>query len=91
MKKVRSPELQARLERLAAMPDEEIDLSDIPETTEEMWLTARRPGLDRSGKQPVTIRLDADVVAWFKDHAREGGYQTEINRVLRRHVAEARG
>jgi len=29
------------------------------------------------------------VLAWFKDHASGGGYQTEINRVLRRHVAEA--
>ena len=37
----------------------------------------------------MTIRLDADVIAWFKDHAADGGYQTEINRVLRRHVAEA--
>lgn len=91
MKKELSAELQAQLERLAAMPDEEIDLSDIPETTEEMWRTARRPGLERAGKQPVTLALDADVVAWFKDHARDGGYQTEINRVLRRHVAEARG
>jgi uncharacterized protein (DUF4415 family) len=34
----------------------------------------------------VTIRLDADVLAWFKQHAADGRYQTEINRVLRRHV-----
>lgn len=40
-------------------------------------------------KQPVTLRLDADIVAWFKEHAPGGGYQTAINRVLRRHVAEA--
>jgi uncharacterized protein (DUF4415 family) len=37
----------------------------------------------------VTIRIDADVLAWFKEHAEGRGYQTEINRVLRRHVAEA--
>lgn len=38
----------------------------------------------------MTLRLDADIVRWFKDHARTGGYQTEINRVLRRHIAHAR-
>jgi uncharacterized protein (DUF4415 family) len=77
----------AQLARLAAMRDEDIDLSDIPETTDEQW-AQRRPGLYRPNKQTVTIRLDADVVAWFKDHADWRGYQTEINRVLRRHVAE---
>lgn len=89
--KVRSPELQAQLERLAAMADEDIDLSDIPEIPEEAWLNARRPGLYKARKTPVTLRLDADVVDWFKAHAQERGYQTEINSVLRRHVAEAEG
>lgn len=38
-------------------------------------------------KQQLTLRLDADVVAWFKDHAPKGhGYQTNINRALREHV-----
>ncbi len=37
-------------------------------------------------KKPVTLRLDLDVVEWFKGHAPVGGYQTEINRVLRRYV-----
>jgi len=37
----------------------------------------------------MTIRLDADVVTWFKEHSEGRGYQTEINRVLRRHVADA--
>ncbi len=40
-------------------------------------------------KKAVTLRLDLDVVEWFKRHAPEGGYQTEINRVLRRYVAGA--
>lgn len=90
-KKVLSPGLQEQLDRLAAMPDEKIDTADIPEAPPEAWVHARRPGLYRPVKKPVTLRLDADVVAWFKDHAREGGYQTEINRVLRRYVAQARG
>jgi uncharacterized protein (DUF4415 family) len=68
------------------MPDEDIDTSDIPEMTDEQWANARR--LTRPLKQPVTIRLDADVVEWFKRHAGDGPYQTEINRVLRKHVAE---
>lgn len=88
-KKTHSPELQAQLERLAAMPDAAIDLADIPEAPARAWKYARRPGLYRPVKKPVTLRLDADVVAWFKDHARNGGYQTEINQVLRRHVARA--
>ena len=37
----------------------------------------------------VTLRLDMDLVEWFKTHAPDGGYQTEINRVLRRYVAGA--
>lgn len=32
-------------------------------------------------KKPVTLRLDADVIAWFKAQGR--GYQTRINRALR--------
>jgi uncharacterized protein (DUF4415 family) len=39
-----------------------------------------------SVKRSVTIRLDTDVLAWFKLHAANGRYQTEINRILRRHV-----
>ena len=39
-------------------------------------------------KTPVTIRLDAFVVDWFRDHARDGRYQTEINTVLRTYVLD---
>jgi len=88
-RKTLDPELQAQLERLAALPDDEIDTADIPEAPAENWAYARRPGLYRPIKKPVTLRLDTDVVTWFKDHAPDGGYQTEINKVLRRHVAQA--
>src|SRR3546814_7434058 len=60
------------------------------ETPPEAWLHARRPGLYKPVKKPVTLRLDADVVAWFKDHAEGRGYQTEINRVLRLYITETR-
>jgi uncharacterized protein (DUF4415 family) len=39
-------------------------------------------------KKPVTLRLDADVLAWFKKQGR--GYQTRINRALRKAMAEER-
>lgn len=82
-------EITAQIERLAAKPDSEIDTADIPEVLEQNWALAKRPGLYRPVKQPVTLRLDADVIRWFKDQAVAGGYQTEINRVLRNHVAIA--
>jgi uncharacterized protein (DUF4415 family) len=88
-KKTLSPEQVERLDKLAAMPDDEIDLSDIPAITDEMWARAFRPGLHRPVKRPVTIRLDAEVVDWFKAHAGDQPYQTEINRVLRRHVQQS--
>ena len=83
------PELQNQLDRLAELPDDQIDTSDIPEAPDEAWQHARRPGLYRPLKKPVTLRLDADVVTWFKEHAHDHGYQTEINRVLRRYVSDA--
>jgi uncharacterized protein (DUF4415 family) len=83
-----TPEQLEQLAKLAAMRDEDIDLSDIPELTEEQLSRGFRPGLHRPIKMPVTIRLDADVVGWFKEHAGDKPYQTEINRVLRQHVAK---
>jgi uncharacterized protein (DUF4415 family) len=88
-KKTLSFEQIERLEKLAAMPDDEIDTSDIPEITDEQWAEAKRHNFYRPMKRPVTIRLDVDVVSWFKDHAGDKPYQSEINRVLRRHVAAA--
>jgi uncharacterized protein (DUF4415 family) len=84
-----SREEREQLAKLAELPDEQIDTADIPEAPEEHWVDARRGGLYRPVKKSVTLRLDADVVSWFKEHAPAGGYQTAINRVLRRHVAEA--
>jgi uncharacterized protein (DUF4415 family) len=39
-------------------------------------------------KKPVTLRLDADVLAWFKK--RGPGYQTRINRALRKVMTEGK-
>jgi len=71
--------------RIAAMPDEDIDLTDMPEVLD--WSKAERGKLYRPVKQQLTLRLDADVVHWFKTHAHGGGYQTRINRALRDYVA----
>jgi uncharacterized protein (DUF4415 family) len=73
---------------VAALPDAEIETADIPEAAAENRIDARHGGLYRPVKQPVTIRLDADALAWFKEHAPSGTYQTEINRVPRHHAVE---
>ncbi|PTW44215.1 uncharacterized protein (DUF4415 family) [Sphingomonas faeni] len=88
-KKALGPELQDQLDRLAALPDDQINTADIPEVTAEAWQHAKRPALYRPIKKPVTLRLDADIVTWFKEHADDRGYQTQINRVLRRYVSES--
>lgn len=83
------PALVDEIKVLLARPAVQIDTRDIPETTPEFWLNAKRPNLYKPTKKPVTLRLDSDLVTWFKEHTNERGYQTEINRVLRRHVTEA--
>jgi uncharacterized protein (DUF4415 family) len=84
--KMTEAEIAAQIERLVLMPDGEIDIIDIPEAPAENWTFAKRPGHYKPLKRPITLRLDTDVVSWFKDHAQSGGYQTEINRVLRHYV-----
>lgn len=73
------PISEERLREIEAIPDEEIDFSDIPELTEEDF--ARGVWHTGHGKQQVTVRLDRDVLAFFKQGGR--GYQTRINAVLR--------
>ena len=78
-------EQKAEIEALAVLSDEKIDTSDIPEILD--WSGARRGALYRPVKQQITLRLDADVVAWFRANTPNGkGYQTGINRVLREHA-----
>ena len=81
-------EQKAEIEALANLPEERIDTTDIPEILD--WSGARRGMLYRPVKQQITLRLDADVLAWFRANAPGGrGYQTEINRVLREHAQRA--
>jgi uncharacterized protein (DUF4415 family) len=77
------------LARLAVKRDEDIDTSDIPPLTEKFWANAVRGRFYRPIKQQVTVRLDADILEWFK--TRQGGkrgYQTAINAALRKVVEE---
>lgn len=69
-------------DRVDAMKDEEIDTSDIPPLDEAFFAeaTLRMP----QAKPIITIRLDPDVLDWFKSQGQ--GYQTRINAVLRRYV-----
>ena len=64
---------------MAALPERAIDVAAIPERRD--WSGAERGRFYRPVKRVVTMRLDADVVAWFK--ARALKYQTAVNRVLR--------
>ena len=75
-----STEARKELEALAAMPDSEIDTSDIPEIR-ELPSDAVVGRFYRPKKTTVTMRLDADVVAWLKVSG--VGYQTRINAYLR--------
>ena len=70
-----------RLVRLAALPDSAIDFSEIPPLKESFWKNAVRNPFYRPVKQQLTVRLDADVVAWLRRQGK--GYQTRLNRVLR--------
>lgn len=74
------------IKEMRQVADKDIDLSDIPEASEEFWRNARVV-LPAGNKEPLSLRLDADILAWFKAQGR--GYQTRINAVLRAYV-EAR-
>jgi len=63
--------------RLAEMEDKDIDTSDIPEWDEAFFQKA-------DIHVPPTLRLDADVLLWFKSQGQ--GYQTRINKLLRRYM-----
>jgi len=77
------------LKALAALPDEQIDTTEMPEIID--WSDARRGVLYRPVKQQITLRIDADVIEWFRSRARRGqGYQTNINRALREYIEQHR-
>jgi uncharacterized protein (DUF4415 family) len=79
---------QEQLTALAARPDSEIDLSDIPELNDADWKNAVSGKHSRPTKTQITASLDKDVLAWLKADGR--GYQTRMNAILRREMLQAR-
>lgn len=76
------PISKERLRELAAIPDDEIDFSDIPEL-DEAWFAEAVVWTPPTKKQ-ITLRLDDDIIAFFKESGK--GYQTRMNAVLRAFV-----
>ena len=85
-KRITLKKSQTDWKRLKAMKDEDIDFSDCPEVTPEMFARA----VVRRGLKPVprktqlTLRIDGDVLDWFRQQGR--GYQTQINSLLRAYM-----
>ena len=73
------PISKKRLEKIAAISDSEIDYSDISELGSEFWKNAKV--VFPQSKKAVTIRIDGDVLDWFKGAGK--GYQSRMNAVLR--------
>ena len=74
-------------EQIAAVKDEDIDFSDIPELDEDFWKRAELVEPDRTVQ--ITIRVKRSVLAYFKAPGK--GYQTRMNRVLESYVRHRMG
>lgn len=73
------------LTRLDDMSDEDIDFSELPEVTPKMFARAVvRRRLEPRKKVQLTIRVDDDVLRWFKRQGR--GYQSRMNALLRAYM-----
>jgi uncharacterized protein (DUF4415 family) len=75
------------IRNLAKMKQKDIDLSDLPEVRD--WAGAVVGKFYRPIKKPLTLRVDADVLAWFKSEGK--GYQTRINEILRSAMMQKAG
>lgn len=73
--------LSAEIDRLRRKSDAEIDYSDIPETDAAFW--AKASVSVPAAKAMISIRVDSDVLEWYRRHARR--YQTLMNAVLRKY------
>jgi uncharacterized protein (DUF4415 family) len=71
--------------RVDAMTEDELEDSiDEEDEGKILWATAMPVSFNLSGKKQLTIRLDEDILDWFKSSG--SGYQTRINAVLRSYV-----
>jgi uncharacterized protein (DUF4415 family) len=71
------------LKRLAARPDSQVDFSDAPEAKPRAS-DVEVGRFYKPIKQLVSLRVDADVLAWFRGQGKK--YQTYMNKVLRREM-----
>ncbi len=83
-KQTYDPEQLARLAQIGEMPDEDIDLSDIPEADDAIWKYARRPNQGEALVLPIAV--EARLLAWFARHSDTP--EDDINNVLRQHIAD---
>lgn len=83
-KKPLSAVQRKRLAAIAAMPDAKIDYSDISRQTQIVQWTRPSALIPAENKQQITLRLDADVVSFFKKTGKR--YQSRINAALREYV-----
>jgi uncharacterized protein (DUF4415 family) len=83
-----SAKSKRQLAAIAAMPDELIDYSDIPPLDESFWKNAIRNPYYKPVKKQVTVRLDADLIAWLRNGGK--GYQTRLNDILRQEMLRER-
>lgn len=85
-KKTTSNKSQTDWNRLKAMKNKDIDVSDNPELAPEMFARAivRRGLKPVARKSQLTLRIDQDVLDWFRRQGR--GYQTQINSLLRAYM-----
>jgi uncharacterized protein (DUF4415 family) len=77
------PGRKRELAKLRTMPDSKIDVSDLSELTEKFWQNAVSNPFYRPVKKQVTLRIDADILAWLR-HPGPEGYQSRLNALLRR-------
>jgi uncharacterized protein (DUF4415 family) len=82
-----SEKRKAELAELAKGPDSEIDYSDIPALPEKFWKNAVPNPFYKPVKKQITLRIDADVLAWLQQEG-EKGYQSRLNAVLRQVMLE---
>lgn len=81
-----TPEIAEELRQIAAMSNQDIDTSDIPEITDFTGFEVGK--FFRPVKQTVTVRLDADLLNWLKQGGK--GYQSRMNAILRKEMQQQR-
>ena len=91
MKKMANKPLTAKqradLDAVSAMSEDKINVADLPEQAD--WRGAKRGMFYRPIKKQITLRIDADLIEWFRQQSTsETGYQTRINAALREYMAQ---